>query len=214
MHAMNSGMGSKLLEDAITLFVVVNPVGLVPLFIALTTGQSQAQRRAIAGRAVVTAAAILIVFVVIGQIMLTGLGVTLPAFRVAGGLVLLVIALRMVLSEDESRAGSQPPARRAGPSDIAVFPLAMPFIAGPGAVMAAVLLTDNDTFTVAEQAATAAVMTGVLGLTYVILLGAETMQRYIGPTGANVLSRVLGLILTAVAAETMLEGLRAFLKGG
>jgi multiple antibiotic resistance protein len=146
--------------------------------------------------------------------MLTGLGVTLPAFRVAGGLVLLVIALRMVLSEDESRAGSQAPARRAGPSDIAVFPLAMPFIAGPGAVMAAVLLTDNDTFTIAEQAATAAVMIGVLGLTYVILLGAETMQRYIGPTGANVLSRVLGLILTAVAAETMLEGLRAFLKGG
>jgi multiple antibiotic resistance protein len=208
-------LGSKLLEDAITLFVVLNPIGLVPLFIALTSEHTRAQRRTIAGRAVVIAGAILIVFVVVGQVMLTGLGVTLPAFRVAGGLVLLVIALRMVLSDDDARSGSHTSARRAGPSDIAVFPLAMPLIAGPGAVMAAVLLTDNDAFTAAEQAATAAVMVGILGLTYVMLLGAETVQRYIGPTGANVLSRVLGLILAAVAAETMLEGLRAFLdKGG
>ncbi len=206
-------MGSKLLEDAITLFVVVNPIGLVPLFIALTAGHTRAQRRAIAARAVVIAAAILIVFVVLGQVMLTGLGVTLPAFRVAGGLVLLVIALRMVLSDDDTRAGSPSATRRAGPGDIAVFPLAMPFIAGPGAVMAAVLLTDNDTFTIAEQAATAAVMLGVLALTYLMLLGAETVQRYIGATGANVLSRVLGLVLAAVAAEAMLKGLRAFLKG-
>lgn len=202
---------AKLLEDAITLFVVVNPIGLVPLFIALTTGQTPAERRAIARRAVLIAAAILIVFVVLGQIVLTGLGVTLPAFRVAGGLVLLVIALRMVLSEGDSRAGSTGSGQRGGPSDIAVFPLAMPFIAGPGAVMAAVLLTDNDTFTIPEQAATAVVMMGILGITYLMLLGAETIQRYIGPTGANVLSRVLGLVLTAVAAETMLEGLRAFL---
>jgi multiple antibiotic resistance protein len=207
-------MGSKLLEDAITLFVVLNPIGLVPLFIALTGEHTPAQRRTIAGRAVVIAGIILIVFVVVGQVMLTGLGVTLPAFRVAGGLVLLVIALRMVLSDDDARSGSHTSGRRAGPGDIAVFPLAMPLIAGPGAVMAAVLLTDNDAFTALEQAATAAVMVGILALTYIMLLGAETVQRYIGPTGANVLSRVLGLILAAVAAETMLEGLRAFLKRG
>jgi multiple antibiotic resistance protein len=204
-------MRSKLIEDAITLFVVVNPIGLVPLFIALTMGQTPAERRAIARRAVLIAAGILIVFVVLGQVLLTGLGVTLPAFRVAGGLVLLVIALRMVLSEGDSRAGSSGSRQGGGPSDIAVFPLAMPFIAGPGAVMAAVLLTDNDTFTIPEQAATAAVMMVILVITYVMLLGAETVHRYIGPTGANVLSRVLGLVLTAVAAETMLEGLRAFL---
>jgi multiple antibiotic resistance protein len=202
---------AKLLEDAITLFVVVNPIGLVPLFIALTTGQTAPQRSAIARRAVVIAAAILVVFVVVGQVMLTGLGVTLPAFRVAGGLVLLVIALRMVLSEGDSRAGATGSAPRGGPADIAVFPLAMPFIAGPGAVMAAVLLTDNDTFSVLEQAATALVMLGILGITYLMLLGAETVQRYIGATGANVLSRVLGLVLAAVATETMLEGLRASL---
>src|SRR5687767_4382854 len=211
---MNERMGTKLLEDAITPFVVLNPVGLVPLFIALTSAHTPGQRRAIAGRAVVIAGVILIVFVVVGQVLLTGLGVSLPAFRVAGGLVLLVIALRMVLSDDDARAGSQTSGRRAGPADIAVFPLAMPLIAGPGAVMAAVLLTDNDTFTMAEQATTAAVMVAILALTYVMLLGAETVQRYIGPTGANVLSRVLGLILAAVAAETMLEGLRTFLKGG
>ena len=97
-----------------------------------------------------------------------------------------------------------------GPQDIAVFPLAMPFIAGPGAVMAAVLLTDNHTFAIPQQAATGVVLLVILAITYVILLGAETVHRRIGPTGTNVLSRVLGLVLTALAAETMLEGLRAF----
>jgi multiple antibiotic resistance protein len=202
---------SKLIHDAITLFVVVNPIGLVPLFIAITSGKTPLERRRIALRAVAIAAGILVVFVVIGQVVLTGLKVSLPAFRVAGGLVLLVIALRMVLSETDGRPGATQAGADGGAADIAVFPLAMPFIAGPGAVMAAVLLTDNNAFTIAEQAATTAVLMVILVLTYGVLLAAETVQRSIGPTGTNVLSRVLGLVLTAVAAQTMLEGLRTFL---
>jgi multiple antibiotic resistance protein len=204
-------MRQKLIEDAITLFVVVNPIGLVPLFIAITSGKTTLERRRIALRAVAIAAGILVVFVVIGQVILDALKVSLPAFRVGGGLVLLVIALRMVLSETDARPGATQAGAAGSAADIAVFPLAMPFIAGPGAVMAAVLLTDNDVFTMAEQVATTAVLMVILLLTYGVLLGAETVQRYIGPTGTNVLSRVLGLVLTAVAAQTMLDGVRAFL---
>jgi len=204
-------MGQKLIEDAITLFIVVNPIGLVPLFIAITSGRTPLERRRIALRAVVIAAGILVVFVVIGQVLLDALNVGLPAFRVAGGLVLLMIALRMVLSETDARPGATQAGPAASGADIAVFPLAMPFIAGPGAVMAAVLLTDNDVFTIAEQAATTAVLAVILILTYGVLLAADTVQRYIGPTGTNVLSRVLGLVLTSVAAQTMLDGVRAFL---
>ena len=201
-------MRVKLLEDAITLFVVINPIGLVPLFIAITRDEPPRRRRRIARRAVLISASILMVFIALGQIVLEGLKVSLPAFRVAGGLVLLVVALRMVLSDQDTRSGTTAPAD--GPRDIAVFPLAMPFIAGPGAVMASVLLTDNHAFTMAQQAATAVVLLVILAITYIILLGAETVQRRIGPTGTNVLSRVLGLVLSALAAETMLEGLRAF----
>jgi len=203
-------MLSKLLEDAITLFVVINPIGKVPLFIAITRDETPQRRRQIARRGVVIAAVILIAFIVIGQILLEGLKVSLPAFRVAGGLVLLLIALKMVLSEEESRSRSTEPAPAGGPRDVAVFPLAMPFIAGPGAVMAAVLLTDNDTFSILQQAATGVVLLVILAITYVILLGAEAVQRRLGPTGTNVLSRVLGLVLAALAAEAMLGGLRAF----
>jgi multiple antibiotic resistance protein len=202
-------MPTKLLGDAITLFVVINPIGLVPLFLALTRDHTPEHRRQIALRSILISTGILVVFVVIGQLLLDGLGVGVAAFRVGGGLVLLLVALRMVISETDTRTSSvrEP---EGGPRDIAVFPLALPLIAGPGAVMAVVLLTDNDQFTVVEQAGTTAVLLGVLALTYVFMRSASVIQRWIGMTGANVLSRVLGLVLTALAAETILSGLHAF----
>ena len=205
-------MRGKLLGDAITLFVVVNPIGLVPLFIALTRGETPQRRSRIALRSVVIAAAIMLVFVVIGQVLLDGLGIGVPAFGVAGGLVLLLVALKMVISDEDSRTASSAPEPVGGPRDVAVFPLATPLIAGPGAVMAAVLLTDNDRFTIPQQAATAAVMIAILAVTYVSMRSAEMIQRGIGVTGANVLSRVLGLVLAALASEAILEGLNAFFR--
>jgi multiple antibiotic resistance protein len=198
-------MRAKLLGDAITLFVVINPIGLVPHFIALTRDETPARRREIALRSVLIATVILLVFVVIGQVLLDGLGVGVPAFRVGGGLVLLLVGLRMVMSDTETRVGAPEPAR-----DVAVFPLAVPLIAGPGAVMAAVLLTDNDQFTLLQQASTTVEILGILGLTYGFMRSAIAIQRWIGITGANVLGRVLGLVLTSMAAETILQGLRAF----
>ncbi len=196
-------MLDKLFHDIVTLFVVINPIGAVPLFVAVAGRESMAARRRIAGQAIVIAAAILLAFIAIGQIVLEALGIDLASFRVAGGLVLVVIALRMVLEEARINTADSSEARR----NIAVFPLAMPFIAGPASIMAVVLLTDNNVYTVWQQAETAALMLVVLAFTYVCLIGADVVQRLLGATGANVVSRIMGLILAALAVQSILSGL-------
>jgi multiple antibiotic resistance protein len=197
-------MLEKLFHDLVTLFVVVNPIGVVPLFVAVAGHESAPARRRIAGQAIIISAVILLAFIAVGQIVLEALGIDLASFRIAGGLVLLVIALRMVL--EETRATSDTDAHPR--ANVAVFPLAMPFIAGPASIMAVVLLTDNNVYTVWQQAETAALLLLVLAFTYACLVGAEFVQRVLGPTGANVVSRIMGLILAALAVQSILTGLR------
>jgi multiple antibiotic resistance protein len=196
-------MLEKLFHDLVTLFVVVNPIGVVPLFVAVAGHESAAAQRRIAGQAIIISAVILLAFIAIGQIVLEALGIDLASFRIAGGLVLLVIALRMVLEEARSTSDTDTPPR----GNVAVFPLAMPFIAGPASIMAVVLLTDNNVYTVWQQAETAALLLLVLAFTYACLVGAELVQRLLGPTGANVVSRIMGLILAALAVQSILTGL-------
>ena len=195
-------MPDKLFQELVTLFVVVNPIGVVPLFIAVAGHESAAARRRIAGQAILISTVILFVFIEIGQIVLEALGINLPSFRIAGGLVLLIIALRMVLQEAHNpRADTS-----AIYGNIAVFPLATPFIAGPASIMAVVLLTDNNLYTVWQQVETAALLVVVLGFTYGCLVGADFVQRLLGSTGANVVSRIMGLILAALAVQSILSG--------
>jgi multiple antibiotic resistance protein len=195
-------MLEKLFHDLVTLFVVVNPIGVVPLFVAVAGHESAAARRRVAGQAIIISAVILLAFIAIGQIVLEALGIDLASFRIAGGLVLLVIALRMVLEETRTTSGTDAPPR----GNVAVFPLAMPFIAGPASIMAVVLLTDNNIYTVWQQAETAVLLLLVLAFTYACLVGAGAVQRLLGPTGANVVSRIMGLILAALAVQSMLTG--------
>ena len=187
-HMCDPSCVERIVTNAVTLFVVVNPIGLVPLFISTTRQETPEGRRSIALRSVLVAAAILVVFIVIGQILLNAMGVTIPSFRIAGGLVLFAISMKMILGSEPSRelsaASGEAPAG-AG-QDVAVFPLAMPFIAGPATIMAAVLLTDNEKSSIPEQAVTVAILLGVLAFTYAMMLAAEPVQRAIGPTGANV----------------------------
>ncbi len=147
-------MADKLFHDLVTLFVVVNPIGVVPLFIAVAGHESAAARRRIAGQAILISTVILFVFIGIGQIVLEALGINLASFRIAGGLVLLIIALRMVLQEaHDPRADSS-----GNYGNIAVFPLAMTFIAGPASIMAVVLMTDNNVYSVRQEVETAALL--------------------------------------------------------
>lgn len=198
----------KFLHEFATLFVVVNPIGTVPLFIAIAGHLTSNQRRRIAIEAIIISAVILTVFIAAGQFLLEALGIDLASFRIAGGLVLLIIALRMVLAEVQE----VPQAVRQDVRNIAVFPLAMPFIAGPATMMAVVLLTDNNTYSFAQQVQTWLILLAVLSFSGFCLIGADYVQRVLGSTGANVVSRVMGLILTALAVQSVLGGLRQFLS--
>jgi multiple antibiotic resistance protein len=197
-------MAHPLFHDLVTLIVVVNPIGLVPLFIGVAGQESAARRKQIALQAVLIAACILLAFIVIGQIMLEALGIELASFQLAGGLVLLIIALRMVLQDTDAPAVAAVADQR----NIAVFPLATPFIAGPATIMAVVLLTDNNVYTVWQQITTSLVLLLVLAVTYACLMGADLIQRVLRPTGANVVSRIMGLILAALAIQAIISGLR------
>jgi len=193
---------AKLAHDALTLFLVVNPFGVIPVFAVLTLNMTAVERERVARRACMIAAWILIVFIAVGEIVLDGIGIALPSFRVAGGIVLLLIALRRVLQEPG--AGTVPSA------DVAVYPLATPMLAGPGAIIASVLLTDNDSFTLAEQAITAAVVIAIFVVTYLIMRASSLLQTLLGMTGTMIMARVFGLILAALAVQTILEGLRPY----
>ena len=201
----------KLLHDALTLFVVINPFGAVPVFLAVTRAMTARERLRVARKASTVAALILIAFIAVGEILLDGMNITMPSFRIAGGLVLLLVALKMVLQAESGPAFVTEAARAgAGAGDVAIFPLATPFLAGPGAIMAAVLLTDNHSTTLADQVVTAWIVVTIFAFTYLVLRTASAIQERLGTTGASVMSRVFGLVLAALAIQTMLEGLRPY----
>ncbi|MGL5739340.1 MAG: MarC family protein, partial [Plesiomonas shigelloides] len=150
---------------------------------------------------------ILLFFLVAGQLLLEAMQIPLSAFQTAGGLVLLLFALTMIFGESKPEQEMQ---MDYDISDLAVFPIAVPSIASPGALMAVVMLTDNHRYSLIDQALTALVMLGVLLITYLLLRSASRIQKVIGRTGASVISRVMGLILAAVAVNNLLVGLRDF----
>jgi len=202
-----------LIKSAVTLFVVIDPIGTVPLFIIATRGLGLAEQRRVAIRATVISALILVFFITAGQLLLDHLGIGLNAFKIAGGLVLLAISMKMILeAEPEGKAGDD----EAGEvrKDVAVFPVAMPFIAGPGAILAVVLLTDNDLYPVIEQAAVTGVLMGILLITWLTLFFAAQVQKWLGETGVNVVTRIMGLILAALSIQTILIGIQGFFKIG
>ncbi len=199
-------MWDEIIREAVTLFVVIDPIGTVPLFLAVTKGLSPPERRWVAVRGTLIAAGILLGFIVGGQVLLRAMDIHLYAFQIAGGIVLFVFGLKMIFETESKPETGTPRDKR----EVAVFPLAVPSIAGPGAMMAVVLLTDDDRHSVGEQAVTTVIMFLILLLTLGLLLAAGVIQRLIGETGANIVSRVMGLILTSLAVETVLAGLKAY----
>ena len=197
-------MFDQIIRDGVTLFVILNPFATLPIFIALTKHRAPAERRRIAMRAVAIAAIILSAFLIAGQFLLEALGIHLTSFQIAGGIVLFLFGLRMIFASDHEDQSAE----AAGGFDPSVVPLAMPSIAGSGAIMAVVVLTDNHRFSVPHQAVTLGVMLVILTINLLCLLAAGAIQRLIGETGGQVVSRVMGLILTAVAVETILAGIR------
>ncbi|MFT6928347.1 MAG: multiple antibiotic resistance protein [Psychromonas sp.] len=192
----------------ITFFAVIDPIGTVPVFIAITAKYDQKTKRRIALLATIVAACVLLFFVVIGELILKALSIPLSAFQISGGIVLFLFALNMIFGD--SKPEEEIKSLNENHKDTAIFPLAVPSIASPGAMLAAVLLTENAIFSFLEQLQTAMVMLSVLTLVYVLMLLSGFIARFIGTSGASVVSRVMGLILSAIATTNILTGISEY----
>jgi multiple antibiotic resistance protein len=191
----------------IAFFTVIDPIGTVPVFVAVTNSLEGGSRARVAARAVAISAAVLVFFVAAGEPILKAIDVPLSAFQIAGGIVLFLFALTMIFGPGKPESEL---AMIEGKADPAVFPLAVPSIASPGAMLAAVLLTQNDQHGVAEQVQITCVMLTVLFVTWVLLRASGRIHRVVGDSGASVISRVMGLLLAAVAASNVLGGIKLY----
>lgn len=196
----------SIFEQFVTIWVVVDPIGTVPVFVAVTASLAPSAHRWIAVQAALTAAGILLFFLVAGQFLIDALGISLPAFQIAGGLILFLFALTMIFGESKPERETTEAAADDAPSP-AVFPLAVPSIASPGAMLTIVLLTDNNRFSIAEQVVTAAILLSVLACALVLMLLAGPILKVIGKGGAAIVSRVMGMILAAVAVDALINAI-------
>ncbi|HEY8279389.1 MAG TPA: MarC family protein [Bdellovibrionota bacterium] len=195
-------MLSHVLTTFVTLFVIIDPIGSVPVFISLTGGFSAEKRKKVANKAILVATGVLLFFVLLGQILFDAIGVRLLSFEIAGGVVLFLFGLKMIFDKPE---GMGMPAE--SHHDVAVFPLAIPSIAGPGAMLGVVVSANNPTYSMAQQAIATGTLLFVLLITYTLLRSSEKINHWIGKTGSLILSRVMGIILTAIATETILKAI-------
>ena len=203
-----------MLADAVTafvtLFVVIDPIGLAPLFVALTQGASATERRRIGAIAVAVAAAILTLFGLVGEAALGFLGISMAAFRISGGLLLFLIALDMVFERRTERREKQGGEERAPAHDPSVFPLATPLLAGPGAIASLILLIGRHQGDLAGQATVFAVLYALLALALAMFFLGDAIERLLRRTGVLVVTRLLGMILAALSVQFVLDGLADF----
>lgn len=204
-------MTQKLIHDFVTLFVVLDPVGMLAIFIAVTADLKPAIRRKAAILGILYSFGVLLFFIVVGELLLIQMGIPLRAFQIAGGILLLLYGIEMSLGSTAPGAGPNLAVDR-GIHSLAVYPIAIPAIAGPGAMLTVVLLTDNREFGVWDQMLTTAVLAGVLAIFLLVLLAANPIMRTIGDGGANVLRRVMGVLLSAIATTMVLSAIQDWLN--
>jgi len=193
---------AALITAFVTIFVVIDPIGLAPMFVAITKGEDAGHRRMVALRSCAIAAVFLTLFGLFGESVLGFVGISMPAFRISGGILLFLTALEMLFERRTQRRKGQ--ATKA--DDPSVFPLATPLIAGPGAIATMILLT-GQADGVSELIAVHLVMLAVVALVLLFFLAAPLMERALGDTGINVVSRLLGMLLAALSVQFVLDGL-------
>jgi multiple antibiotic resistance protein len=198
----------------LTILVTIDPPGLAPLFIAVTRGMNRDERNQVSIRASVIAFGVMAVFAIAGATILSLIGITLPAFRVAGGLLLFFIAFEMIFEKrhDRKEKISDVAITKDLIHNIAAFPLAIPLIAGPGAISATVLLSGSF-HGPAAQAALVGIIAICLALTYLAFLLAERIDGILGVTGRSILTRLLGVLLAALAVQFVADGIKALAAG-
>jgi len=196
------------IDSLIIMLVVVDPVGIAPLFVALTQGETNAAKRRTAIRGTLIAGGILVVFALVGDTLLNALGIGMPAFQIAGGALLFLLAVEMVFARHSGVRSTTAREQREAETrkDISVFPLAIPLIAGPGALTSVLLMVGEQGDDLVVIGSVLAVILVVLLVTLMSLLFSVRIMAFMGETGANVVSRVLGVILAALAVQFVLNG--------
>jgi len=202
-------MGELFLSAFVTLFVVIDPPGCAPIYAGLTSGASFVQRRSMAIRACLIAGSILLGFALFGADLLDALHIELDAFRIAGGIMLFLIAIEMVFEKRTQRREDRADQVRENPEieDVAVFPMAMPMLAGPGAI-ASIMLLEGSATGLQGTLVVLAALAAVLLLTLLALLAAGPLMRIFGAQVEAVITRLLGVLLAALAAQYVIDGLR------
>ena len=198
---------TELLKTFLFLFAVIDPLGSVPVFLQATRPFDDATRKRIAIRATILAALILAFFIICGQLIMEAMEISIPAFRIAGGLILFLFSLTMIFGQSGK---STPEDLLPDAGRISVFPIAMPSIASPGAILAAVLLTDNHVFTILQQVKVLGILLLVLAVTGLLLMAAQKIQQRIGTGGIHVISRIMGLLLASFAVQSILDGIKEY----
>lgn len=206
-------MYEQLASMFMTLFIVIDPPGMVPIFSALTRGGDERYRRRMAVRGLSLATGILLFFVLIGDLLLGTLGISLPAFRITGGILLFLLAIDMVFARHSGLRSTTVREQEEAEfrDDISVFPLAFPLLSGPGALTTVLLLSGQTRGDPMLFVGMLAVLAVVLLITLACLLQAPRIMGVLGETGANVVDRLLGLILAALAVQFVIDGLRQLL---
>jgi len=196
----------KFLRDALILWATIDPISTLLIFISLTSRQDSAARRRTALRAVVMAGAVLLGSAVAGQFILVGMGISMLAFQVAGGVVLFLFALQLIFGNINASA----PQQDMDEFDPAVYPLAFPSIATPGAILAMIVLTDNHLYSLDTQVVTVAIAMAILLITYVLIRRAQKALSLISEGGAELLVRLMGLLLASLSVQLILDAVRLY----
>lgn len=200
-------MISEIITTILFLIAVIDPLGSVPVYLEATKKFDDKHKKKVAIRASLVAFFVLLFFIVIGQLILEGMKVSLDAFQISGGVILFLFALTMIFGE------GKPESEKHNIKDykhVTIFPVAIPSIASPGAIMAVVLMTDNHIYTIQQQTITAVLVLFVVSLTCLLLLAANHVQQRIGEYGITVISKVMGLILASYAIQSILTGIKDF----
>ena len=195
----------EIIATFIFYFAVIDPIGSVPVFIAVTNGFSEQEKRKTAVTAIIVSLFVLLFFIIAGEVILDAINIPLSAFQIAGGIVLFLFALSMIFgdSKPESEIKSIK-----NTTETAIFPLAIPSIASPGAMLAVVLMTKNSEYSILEQTQSSLVMISVLGIVLGLLFLSAKVHKLIGDAGASIISRIMGLILSSVAVSNVIDGIK------
>jgi multiple antibiotic resistance protein len=205
---------TKILEfcllAATSLFFLVNPFSVIPMFLAITEGMPQPERRLMARRAAITCGALMVTFAIAGSLIFKVFGITLPAFKIAGGIILLQIGLDMLQARQSgTRSTPEETQEGAAKEDASIIPLGMPMLAGPGAISTVMVLV-GDSHEIWQHVVIYGTIVLVAYSSYLVLAGADRVRRYMGETGIRILMRLMGLLLVALAVQFIANGLIDF----